>query len=520
MGPRRTIRGARQPAPSARDRNTLVEVIDAVQGQGTPEPNVKAPPLRVLNTTDDALPPGSVLMIDGPLVPPSDQYAESEWVRVPGFRGIVPIERLQPSAIVITTATINPHKVGPCVIGNTFWARVRLDDEAHQYASPITGQTRRLKSDRVGPARILWRDRTPWPIPVDYTHLADVIDSVDNTEAPPTQVTGDRYILDDTGASHADWGGAAANSIVVFDGASWVETVPNADEVVHATSPERDYRFNGEEWIDGPPGRWPSWAGPWCLLHLSDLQQQLSPSQARFGYVDGSITSAAIADRDADSDPLTYDSEDPDTQVDDDLTPGRGTVHLWDFQISRRASQRFAIVGFYEPTPGEPDYTRPIVTDADGQLESLTTDSRIYVEKSTRSTGFYYCTAAASHDAGQTTLTLNEELTPLPDPNPDPEVLGSVVPEVWKPVWQRDTDGQIVLADQSVHRVDENGDAIPGATEELPVRADPYDVWNLWEQTSMTTATPLRVIREHDRWEVDNAGCAISELDMTPDVDL
>lgn len=68
-----------------------------------------------------------------------------------------------------------------------------------------------------------------------------VIARVDNTAAPPTEVSGDRYLLDATGSSHADWDGAAANSIVEFDGTSWVETVPAEGWVVYNDDTDTDW---------------------------------------------------------------------------------------------------------------------------------------------------------------------------------------------------------------------------------------------------------------------------------------
>ena len=52
--------------------------------------------------------------------------------------------------------------------------------------------------------------------------LGEVLDYVDNTAVPPTEVLGDRYIIDDTGASNAAWDGAPALALVEFDGAVWV----------------------------------------------------------------------------------------------------------------------------------------------------------------------------------------------------------------------------------------------------------------------------------------------------------
>lgn len=59
-----------------------------------------------------------------------------------------------------------------------------------------------------------------------YLFQNQCIDYVDNTAAPPTEVTGDRYILDNTGASHANWDGAAAFDIVQFNGTTWDAYTP------------------------------------------------------------------------------------------------------------------------------------------------------------------------------------------------------------------------------------------------------------------------------------------------------
>jgi hypothetical protein len=71
-----------------------------------------------------------------------------------------------------------------------------------------------------------------------------VINKVDPTAAPPTEVSGDRYILgNDAGTVHADWDGASKNSIVTFGGTTWSEEVPTEGWVVYADTPNYDYRF-------------------------------------------------------------------------------------------------------------------------------------------------------------------------------------------------------------------------------------------------------------------------------------
>lgn len=77
-----------------------------------------------------------------------------------------------------------------------------------------------------------------------YNRRKAVINVVDNTVAPPTEVNGDRYILDNTGGGvHGDWDGAAINEIVEFDGASWVATSPDEGWVSYVDTLNKDALF-------------------------------------------------------------------------------------------------------------------------------------------------------------------------------------------------------------------------------------------------------------------------------------
>lgn len=78
-----------------------------------------------------------------------------------------------------------------------------------------------------------------------------VIDYVDNTAAPPTEVLNDRYLLDDTGVSHANWDGVPALSIAIFDGTIWVARSPieGMRVYVDAEDAERVY-------VDDPAAAW------------------------------------------------------------------------------------------------------------------------------------------------------------------------------------------------------------------------------------------------------------------------
>ena len=79
-----------------------------------------------------------------------------------------------------------------------------------------------------------------------------VKDIVDNTAAPPTEVSGDRYLLDDTaGGVHADWDGASVNDIVEFNGTTWdVVYDASADEggTVWVEDVDLIYSWDGSNW--------------------------------------------------------------------------------------------------------------------------------------------------------------------------------------------------------------------------------------------------------------------------------
>lgn len=86
-------------------------------------------------------------------------------------------------------------------------------------------------------------DTTITSIISGYSRRKKVINIVDGTLAPPTEVTGDRYIPDDTGALHADWDGASAWDIVEFDSANWVATTPIEGWVTYIDTLNQDALF-------------------------------------------------------------------------------------------------------------------------------------------------------------------------------------------------------------------------------------------------------------------------------------
>lgn len=78
----------------------------------------------------------------------------------------------------------------------------------------------------------------------DTHYHRKVIAIADNTAAPPTEVNGDRYILDETGGGvHANWDGASANDIVEFNGTTWEATTPEEGDKAYVDSEDKDARF-------------------------------------------------------------------------------------------------------------------------------------------------------------------------------------------------------------------------------------------------------------------------------------
>lgn len=80
-----------------------------------------------------------------------------------------------------------------------------------------------------------------------------VISIADNTSTPPTEVNGNRYLLDAAGGGvHADWDGAAVNDIVEFNGSVWVIAYDaSADEggACWVEDEDTNYVWDSSTWI-------------------------------------------------------------------------------------------------------------------------------------------------------------------------------------------------------------------------------------------------------------------------------
>lgn len=96
-----------------------------------------------------------------------------------------------------------------------------------------------------------WKDeRSQWVFEPRF-ELPPVLNIVDNTVAPPTEVDGDIYLTDNTGASHADWDGAAANSWVRFNTAddSWNEVLAIEGMILYDKTSNNLFKYTGAAWV-------------------------------------------------------------------------------------------------------------------------------------------------------------------------------------------------------------------------------------------------------------------------------
>jgi hypothetical protein len=73
-----------------------------------------------------------------------------------------------------------------------------------------------------------------------YSRRKKCINIATSTSAPPTEVSGDRYVLDFSGAPHADWDGASQGDIVEFNGSVWVATSPTEGWVTYLDTQNKD----------------------------------------------------------------------------------------------------------------------------------------------------------------------------------------------------------------------------------------------------------------------------------------
>ncbi len=118
-----------------------------------------------------------------------------------------------------------------------------------------------------------------------YARRKKVINRVDNTAAPPTEVSGDRYLLDNTGSSHGDWDGAAGNDIVEYNGTTWDATTPTEGWIVYNDTDNLDWLFVD----DGSP----AWQSRATGAGISSLNGETDASQTFSNDTNVTISSAS-----------------------------------------------------------------------------------------------------------------------------------------------------------------------------------------------------------------------------------
>ena len=85
----------------------------------------------------------------------------------------------------------------------------------------------------------LWQQISP----IGMDSEENVLAIADASIAPPTEISGDRYILDGSLPVHADWDGAVKDDIVEFDGSLWVATTPDNGTLVFVDDVSTLYIF-------------------------------------------------------------------------------------------------------------------------------------------------------------------------------------------------------------------------------------------------------------------------------------
>jgi hypothetical protein len=121
-----------------------------------------------------------------------------------------------------------------------------------------------------------------------YSRRSKVIGRVDNTAVPATEVSGDRYLLDETGGGvHADWDGAAVSDLVEFNGTLWVAVTPVEGYVVYNDA-------DGLDWLFVDDGS-PAWESRPTGSGISSLGGQTGASQTFATVSDANVTLSIVS---------------------------------------------------------------------------------------------------------------------------------------------------------------------------------------------------------------------------------
>jgi len=83
---------------------------------------------------------------------------------------------------------------------------------------------------------------------IDELVLPTALDFVDGSLTPPTENTGDIYVLSSGASLHADWDGVSLQDWVRFDGDSWNSITPQKGSLCYDKTEDSLNFYNGLEW--------------------------------------------------------------------------------------------------------------------------------------------------------------------------------------------------------------------------------------------------------------------------------
>ena len=197
-----------------------------------------------------------VLGISGPIIEPVDN-AEEFKQRV-ALKGVVPSSPHAGKFAILLEPATNQTIVRACLDG-VCPARVRMDDEAHEFADIEVGQAAQLKSAESGTARLLWvepvEDRADPEIAWTVVRIGGgvaggtasasfaMITSKSGI-APPFRYAAAEATMDEDGAWSQVGGGAAYNNVFNLEeqgaGGQWVNPLVVGDVVIIFPAPDSE----------------------------------------------------------------------------------------------------------------------------------------------------------------------------------------------------------------------------------------------------------------------------------------
>lgn len=124
--------------------------------------------------------------------------------------------------------------------------------------------------------RIVWPQVANYPTYTLRTRIRPVLGLANATQPPPTESAGDRYLIDNSGATHADWDGAAINTVAEYN--SSTDTWEQLPKVVGTTAYDTS---TGLDWVLTILG-WRSQAAAGVTSPCTDYEVDRSDDQPSY----------------------------------------------------------------------------------------------------------------------------------------------------------------------------------------------------------------------------------------------